>query len=97
MSTLLIVLLIIRNPICVNRGRAMGVVTIFLLFSHLHLVFSLTFINVTNTIGLGRTAPTRVVAYSDFNADKATDILVVTDNGERERSRMYSSSRRGYV
>lgn len=60
----------------------MGVATVLLLFSHLQLVFSLTFVNVTETIGLGRTAPRRLLTYSDFNADKATDILVVTDNGE---------------
>eukprot|EP00731_Ephydatia_muelleri_P025941 Em0018g41a len=59
----------------------MGVATVLLLFSHLQLVFSLTFVNVTETIGLGRTAPRRLLTYSDFNADKATDILVVTDNG----------------
>lgn len=60
----------------------MGVATVLLLFSHLQLVFSLTFVNVTETIGLGRTASRRLLTYSDFNADKATDILVVTDNGE---------------
>ncbi|KAL5467698.1 hypothetical protein EMCRGX_G031961 [Ephydatia muelleri] len=59
----------------------MGVATVLLLFSHLQLVFSLTFVNVTETIGLGRTASRRLLTYSDFNADKATDILVVTDNG----------------
>ena len=60
----------------------MGFVTVFLFFSLFDLALSLTFLNVTDAVGLGRTAPSKVLTYGDFNADKATDILVVTANGK---------------
>lgn len=60
----------------------MGLVTALLFFSLLSLALSLTFLNVTGTVGLGRVAPRGIVTYGDFNADKATDILVVSANGK---------------